>query len=174
MSHCTKCLREKRYKIGFSSITSAWLIGFWHIDYQNLSLDVGQCLEVQNTKKWWNWLRNTWFFKTYSVTSKISKLFKMSVESNEVKGYFVPCQVNLNLLLFTVSFTIFLEIEFDFIFYVRYRSEEISPPRGLKMIAIQRKKNNGSTFITSLIPWNDWANQSIWTPNMQELTFGNK
>ena len=31
------------------------------------------------------------------------------------------------LLLFTVSFTIFLEIEFDFIFYVRYRSEEISP-----------------------------------------------
>ena len=40
----------------------------------------------------------------------------MSVESNEVKGCFVPCQVTLNLLLFTVSFTIFLEIEFDFIF----------------------------------------------------------
>ena len=64
------------------------------------------------------------------MTSKISKLFKMSVESNEVKGCFVPCQVTLNLLLFTVSFTIFLEIEFDFIFYVRYRSEEISPLRG--------------------------------------------
>ena len=65
------------------------------------------------------------------------------------------------MLLFAIIFTIFLEIEFDFIFYVRYRSEEISPPRGLKMIAIQRKKNNGSTFITSLIPWNDLENQSI-------------
>ena len=43
----------------------------------------------------------------------------MSVESNEVKGCFVQSQVTLNLLLFTVSFTIFLEIEFDFIFYVR-------------------------------------------------------
>ena len=51
----------------------------------------------------------------------------MLVESNEVKGCFVPCQVTLNLLLFTVSFTIFIEIEFDFIFYVQYRSEEISP-----------------------------------------------
>ena len=28
MSHCTKCLQEKRYKITFSSITSAQLIGF--------------------------------------------------------------------------------------------------------------------------------------------------
>ena len=55
----------------------------------------------------------------------------MSVESNEVKGCFVPCQVTLNLLLFTVSFTIFIEIEFDFIFYVRYRSEEISPQNNL-------------------------------------------
>ena len=35
--------------------------------------------------------------------------------------------MTLNLLLFAVNFTIFLEIEFDFIYYVRYRSEEISP-----------------------------------------------
>ena len=36
--------------------------------------------------------------------------------------------MTLNLLLFAITFTIFLEIEFDFIFYVPYRSEEISPP----------------------------------------------
>ena len=35
--------------------------------------------------------------------------------------------MTLNLLLFAITFTIFLEIEFDFIFYVPYRSEEISP-----------------------------------------------
>ena len=35
--------------------------------------------------------------------------------------------MTLNLLLFAVNFTIFLEIEFDFIFYVRYISDEISP-----------------------------------------------
>ena len=65
-----------------------------------------------------------------SVTSKISKLFKMSVESKEVKGCFVLCQVTLNLLFFAITFTTFLEIEFDFIFYVRYRSVEISPNIG--------------------------------------------
>ena len=64
---------------------------YWLIDYQNISFDVGQCLKVKNTQNWWNWLRNTWFFKTYSVTSKISKLFKMSVESKEVKSCFVLC-----------------------------------------------------------------------------------
>ena len=42
----------------------------------------------------------------------------MSVESKEV---------TLNLLLFAITFPIFLEIEFDFIFYVPCRSEEISP-----------------------------------------------
>ena len=91
MSHCTNCLREKRCKITFSAMTSAQLIGFWHIDHQNLCVDIGQCLEAKNTQKWWNRLRNTWFFKTYSVTSKISKLFKMSVESKEVKSCFVLC-----------------------------------------------------------------------------------
>ena len=35
--------------------------------------------------------------------------------------------MTLNLLLFAITLTIFLEIEFDFIFYVQYRSEEISP-----------------------------------------------
>ena len=60
----------------FLSITSAQLIGFWHIDHQNLCVDIGQCLEAKNTENWWNCLRNTWFFKTYSVTSKISGLFK--------------------------------------------------------------------------------------------------
>ena len=43
-----------------------------------------------------------------------------------------------NLLLFAITFTIFLEIEFDFSFYVRYRSEEIplvfDDPKWLKMI----------------------------------------
>ena len=59
--------------------------------YQNLSFNVGVCLEVKITQNWWNWLSRTWFFKTYSVTSKISKFFKMSVESKEVKGCFVLC-----------------------------------------------------------------------------------
>ena len=35
--------------------------------------------------------------------------------------------MTLDLLLFAITFTIFLEIEFDFSFYVRYRSEEIAP-----------------------------------------------
>ena len=38
--------------------------------------------------------------------------------------------MTLNLLLFAITVTIFLEIEFDFIFYVPYRSEEISPTVG--------------------------------------------
>ena len=35
--------------------------------------------------------------------------------------------MTLNLLLFAITFTIFLEIEFDLIFYEPYRSEKISP-----------------------------------------------
>ena len=35
--------------------------------------------------------------------------------------------MTLDLLLFAITFTICLEIEFDFSFYVRLRSEEISP-----------------------------------------------
>ena len=35
--------------------------------------------------------------------------------------------MTLDLLLFAITFTICLEIEFDFSFYVRWRSEEISP-----------------------------------------------
>ena len=66
----------------------------------------------------------------YIVTTKISKLFKMSVESEEVKGCFVPCKVTLNLLLFADTLTIFLELDFDFISYALYRSEEISPKEG--------------------------------------------
>ena len=52
----------------------------------------------------------------------------MSVESNEVKGCFVQSQVTLNLLLFTVSFTIFLEIEFDFIFYLKMTNMRYASP----------------------------------------------
>ena len=45
--------------------------------------------------------------------------------------------MTLNLLLLAITFTIFLEIEFDFIFYVPYRSEKISPDRGTRLSWIQ-------------------------------------
>ena len=73
----------------------------------------------------------------------------MSVESNEVKGCFVQSQVTLNLLLFTISFTIFLEIEVDFFFYVRYRSEEISPATN----------DAASPFPKGLIPAHLWVSR---------------
>ena len=51
--------------------------------------------------------------------------------------------MTLNLLLFAITFTIFLEIEFDFIFYVPYRSEEISP--GIEPTPTPKRLVNKST-----------------------------
>ena len=47
-----------------------------------------------------------------------------------------------NLLLFAFTFSIFLEIEFDFIFYVPYRSEEISPGEQRKKRSKQDRHNS--------------------------------
>ena len=66
------------------------------------------------------------YLEVYSVTAKISKLHKISVESKQVNVFFH--HVTINQLLFAVNFKICLRIEFDFFtFYVRNRSEEIFP-----------------------------------------------
>jgi len=46
------------------------------------------------------------------------------------------------MLLFAITLTIFLEIEFDFIFYVPYRSEEISPGEQRKKRSKQDRHNS--------------------------------
>ena len=71
----------------------------------------------------------------------------MSVESKEVKGCIVPWKVTLNLLLFADTFTIFLELEFDFIF-MRSTDLRRSPPgrRGKKRkIFGEGKSDDGQT-----------------------------
>ena len=54
-----------------------------------------------------------------------------------------------NLLLFAITFTIFLEIEFDFIFYVPYRSEEISPIVGQLHISLPGEQSLGGRPLLS-------------------------
>ena len=86
--------------------------------------------------------------------------------------------MTLNLLLFAITFTIFLEIEFDFIFYVPYRSEEISPAAadgdydeiyddGKDGVDIKDDDGNGHLCSMSM----HWPSLQVNSPSEQVVSF---
>ena len=128
MLHCNNSIPEKRCRNTFFLITSLFAKGFQLQDMQWNRNDKSDCRNACKSFIQSQAACNTWKCVCYSVTREIWKSHKKSGKSQEALTRLVLQNGSVYQLELPKMINELLLIKFDISFYVRYRSEEISPP----------------------------------------------